>query len=72
MSVLIYCDKCGRQVVLDKFQEYHRGDCLCGYTVTARSDSFGKMFYTYHQNKPPDLGISVQDGIGADDKFGGA
>jgi len=28
-------------------------------------DSFGKQF------SPPDLGINVSDGIGAEDKFGG-
>jgi len=32
----------------------------------AKFDSFGKQF------SPPDLGISVSDGIGAEDKFGGA
>jgi len=72
MSIKIYCDKCGRAVVLDKVVDYHHGDCICGYSITARADSFGKIYYVYEQKKPPDLGISVSDGIGAEDKFGGA
>lgn len=72
MSVKIYCRECGRAVVLDYFVDYHRGECLCGYTITARADSFNKVYYTYTPPKPPDLGISVNDGIGTEDKFGGA
>jgi len=68
MSVKVYCKVCGRSVVLDFFRDYHRGKCECGQTITARADSFGKIYYTY---SAPDLGASVEDGIGTQDKFGG-
>lgn len=71
MSIKVYCGKCKRSVVLDKIYDFHRGECLCGYTVTARNDSHGKMYFLYHETAPPTLGISVSDGIGAEDKFGG-
>ena len=68
MGIQIYCDKCGRAVALEwVYNTMHRGECLCGFTVTARNDSNGKMFYTYHETNPPDLCVKVSDGIGAED-----
>jgi hypothetical protein len=70
MSIKVYCRECGRGVVLDDKSHGSVGRCMCGYTITARQDSFGKYFYLYEPPEPPpDLGVSVSDGIGAEDKL---
>jgi hypothetical protein len=42
---------------------------MCGYTITARQDSFGKLYYLYDPPSPPDLGVEVSDGLGVEDEM---
>ena len=72
MSMKIYCQKCNREVVLSAgklgYEKVMRGDCICGYTIIGRQDFGGKYYYNYEITKPPDLGISVSDGVGIEDE----
>ena len=40
--------------------------------LQADKDRLIHELYLLNKNNPPPLGVSVQDGIGAEDKFGGA
>ena len=70
MSKKIYCDKCGQAVVLDDLPAAPIGICVCGYSITEHFNAYTlKHSYEYKLMSPPDLGVSVSDGIGLKDEM---